>query len=84
MTLYDRACQNPYGLLNGILDEGYAAKARRGVFFASASFGLATLGASIAYNITPFAADVTYLLPKYINIIRGQFLCLITALAVVP
>lgn len=83
-NLYGAAYWNPYNLLNGILDEGYTSQARAGVFFASASFAFATLGTSIACNITPFAADVTCLLPKYLNIIRGQFVCLIIAFAIVP
>lgn len=82
--MYGTAYWNPYDLLNDILDESYSSKARAGVFFASASFAFATLGTSIACNIVPFAADVTCLAPKYINIIRGQFLCLILAFAIVP
>ncbi|KAK5065128.1 hypothetical protein LTR84_000964 [Exophiala bonariae] len=83
-NLYGEAYWNPYDLLNRILDESYSSKARAGVFFASASFAFATLGTSIACNFIPFAADVTCLLPKYINIIRGQLLCLVIAFAIVP
>ncbi|KAH8884067.1 allantoin permease [Thozetella sp. PMI_491] len=84
MNLYGEAYWNPYDLLNGILDRSYTSSARAGVFFASASFAFATLGTSIACNIIPFAADATCLLPKYLNIIRGQFLCLIVSFAIVP
>jgi NCS1 family nucleobase:cation symporter-1 len=65
-NMYGEAYWNPYDLLNGILDEGYTSKARAGVFFASASFAFATLGTSIACNITPFTADVTCLAPNSI------------------
>lgn len=82
--MYGEAYWNPYDLLNGILDHGYTSPARAGVFFAAASFAFATLGTSIACNFIPFAADVTCLLPKYLNIVRGQFLCLIIAFAIVP
>lgn len=75
---------NPYDLLNAMLDHGYTSPARAGVFFASVAFAFATLGTSIACNIVPFAADVTSLCPKYINIVRGQILCLIIAFAIVP
>lgn len=75
---------NPYDLLNGILDHGYTSKARAGVFFASFAFAFATLGTTIACNVIPFAADVTCLLPKYINVIRGQLICLLIAFAIVP
>lgn len=82
--MYGEAYWNPYDLLNGILDHGYSSSARAGVFFASAIFAFATLGTSIACNFIPFAADVTCLLPKYINIIRGQLLMLLIAFAIVP
>ncbi|KAI1335660.1 allantoin permease [Xylariaceae sp. FL0016] len=84
LNMYGEAYWNPYDLLNGILDQGYTSSARAGVFFASASFAFATLGTSIACNFIPFAADVTCMLPKYLNIVRGQFLCLIIAFAIVP
>ncbi|KAL3704121.1 hypothetical protein TMatcc_009811 [Talaromyces marneffei ATCC 18224] len=69
---------NPYDLLNGILDHSYTSRHRAGVFFASASFAFATMGT------LPFAADVICLAPKYVNIIRGQFICLILAFVIVP
>ncbi|KAL3463473.1 permease for cytosine/purines, uracil, thiamine, allantoin-domain-containing protein [Aspergillus heterothallicus] len=84
LNMYGESFWNPYDLLNGILDHGYTSSARAGVFFAAASFAFATLGTSIACNFIPFAADVTCLLPKYLNIVRGQFLCLILAFAIVP
>lgn len=84
LSMYGEAYWNPYDLLNGILDQTYSSKARAGVFFASASFAFATLGTSIACNFIPFAADVTSLLPRYLNIVRGQLLCLIIAFAIVP
>jgi nucleobase:cation symporter-1, NCS1 family len=84
MNMWGEAYWNPYGLLNGILNHSYSSSARAGVFFASASFAFATMGTSIACNFIPFAADVTCLIPKYINIIRGQFLMLILAFAIVP
>jgi nucleobase:cation symporter-1, NCS1 family len=83
-SMYGEAYWNPYDLLNGILDRSYTSGARAGVFFASAIFAFATLGTSIACNFIPFAADVTCLFPKYINIIRGQFIMLIIAFSIVP
>lgn len=75
---------NPYDMLNAILDHGYTPGARAGVFFAALAFAFATLGTSIACNIIPFAADVTCLLPKYINVVRGQILCLVVAFGIAP
>ncbi|OCF39735.1 hypothetical protein I317_06459 [Kwoniella heveanensis CBS 569] len=83
-NMWGEAYWNPYDLLNGILDQTYSSKSRAGVFFAAASFAFATLGTSIACNIVPFAADVTCMLPRYMNIIRGQFMCLIIAFAITP
>lgn len=98
--MYGEAYWNPYDLLNGILDRSYTPKSRAGVFFASAAWAFATFGTSVACNIArefetrslqmgiltrpAFAADITCLLPRYVNIIRGQFLCLLLAFAIVP
>ena len=71
-------------MLNGILDHGYTSKARAGVFFASLFWAFATLGTSLACNVIPFAADVASLAPRYVNIIRGQLIWLIIAVAIVP
>ncbi|PGG97746.1 hypothetical protein AJ79_09098 [Helicocarpus griseus UAMH5409] len=83
-NMYGEAYWNPYDMLNGILDHTYTSKARAGVFFASASFAFSCLCTSIATNVIPFAADITCLAPKYVNIIRGQFIWLILAFAIVP
>ncbi|KEF53578.1 uncharacterized protein A1O9_10553 [Exophiala aquamarina CBS 119918] len=83
-SMYGEAYWNPDSLLDAILDHSHGSKARAGVFFASACFAFATLGTSIACNFIPFAADVTSLLPQYINIVRGQLLCLFIAFAIVP
>ncbi|EFE34848.1 uncharacterized protein ARB_06614 [Trichophyton benhamiae CBS 112371] len=83
-NMYGEAYWNPYDLLNGILDHGYTPKARAGVFFAAAAWAFATLGTSIACNAVPFAADITCIAPKYINIVRGQVIWLIISLSIVP
>ncbi|KAM5465305.1 hypothetical protein MauCBS54593_006551 [Microsporum audouinii] len=83
-NMYGEAYWNPYDLLNGILDHGYTPQARAGVFFVAATWAFATLGTSIACNAVPFAADITCLAPKYVNIVRGQFVWLIMSLAIVP
>ena len=50
---------------------------RAAAFFAAFSFMLATLGANISANSLSAANDMTVLLPKYINIRRGQVICAI-------
>ena len=83
--MYGEAYWNPYDLFQGILDNsGYSSAARAGVFFASAVWAFSALGTSLATNVAPFAADIASLAPKYINIIRGQFVWLIIAFAIVP
>ncbi|KAK2785270.1 hypothetical protein FQN53_007846 [Emmonsiellopsis sp. PD_33] len=84
MNMYGEAYWNPYDMLNGILDHTYTPKARAGVFFAAASMAFSCLCTSIATNVFPFAADITCLAPKYVNIVRGQFIWLILAFAIVP
>lgn len=42
------------------------------------------LGTSLACNVIPFAADMCSLLPKYLNIKRAQFLCILVAFAITP
>ncbi|CAJ2512715.1 Uu.00g008340.m01.CDS01 [Anthostomella pinea] len=58
--------------------------ARAGAFFASASFAFATLRTSIACNSILFVADVTCMLPTYLNIVRSHLLALVIAFAIVP
>lgn len=81
---YGKLFWNPYDMLQGILDDSYDAKSRAGCFFVALAFAFATLGTCIACNTVPFAADVTCLLPQYINLVRGQVICLFIALGIVP
>jgi nucleobase:cation symporter-1, NCS1 family len=48
---------------------------RAAAFFASACWCLAQICLNISANSLSFANDVTSLLPKYINIFRGQVIC---------
>ncbi|KAF9779792.1 NCS1 nucleoside transporter family [Thelephora terrestris] len=48
---------------------------RPAAFFMSLSFALATLGTNISANSLSAANDMTVLLPRYINIRRGQIIC---------
>ncbi|KAF7327808.1 hypothetical protein MKEN_00360600 [Mycena kentingensis (nom. inval.)] len=52
-------------------------ESRAAAFFAAFSFALATLGTNISANSLSAANDMTVLLPKYINIRRGQIICAI-------
>ncbi|KAI9573862.1 NCS1 nucleoside transporter family [Boletus coccyginus] len=48
---------------------------RAAAFFASFAFALATIGTNISANSLSAGNDMTALLPKYINIRRGQIIC---------
>ncbi|CEL52152.1 putative permease C1683,05 OS=Schizosaccharomyces pombe (strain 972 / ATCC 24843) GN=SPBC1683.05 PE=3 SV=1 [Rhizoctonia solani AG-1 IB] len=48
---------------------------RAAAFFASFSFCLATIGTNVSANSISAANDFTALLPKWLNIKRGQILC---------
>ncbi|KIJ61261.1 hypothetical protein HYDPIDRAFT_42834 [Hydnomerulius pinastri MD-312] len=50
---------------------------RAAAFFASFAFALATIGTNISANSLGAGNDMTVLLPKYINIRRGQVICAI-------
>ncbi|KAF9238340.1 permease for cytosine/purines, uracil, thiamine, allantoin-domain-containing protein [Melanogaster broomeanus] len=48
---------------------------RAAAFFASFAFALTTVGTNISANSLGAGNDMTVLLPKYINIRRGQIIC---------
>ena len=73
-----------WDLLNGILDRHWTAGARTGCFFVAAAFGIGNMGTNLFGNALPFAADMTGLFPKYINIIRGQILMGVICWGIVP
>ncbi|KAJ6561882.1 permease for cytosine/purines, uracil, thiamine, allantoin-domain-containing protein [Mycena capillaripes] len=50
-------------------------ESRAASFFAAFSFTLAVLGTNIAANSLSAANDMTVLMPRYINIRRGQVIC---------
>lgn len=74
---------NPLELLTSFLGEGGAGN-RTGVFLIAAAFVLAQLGTNIAANSVSCGTDMTALLPKYINIRRGGYICAAVGLAMCP
>ena len=42
------------------------------------------IGTNVAANSVPFANDTMALFPKYMNLRRGQFLCVILGFAICP
>ena len=57
---------------------------RFGVFVIGAAFTLAQLGTNIAANSVSAGTDMTALLPRYLNIRRGSYICAIVGLAMCP
>ena len=88
-VIYDRPVWNPLDLLSYFLvdpDTGKTATAaaRFGVFLISFAFALAQLGTNIAANSVSAGTDMTALLPRYLNIRRGGYICAIVGLTMCP
>lgn len=76
---------NPLILLNSFLTERGAGSATRfGVFVISTAFALAQLGTNIAANSVSAGTDMTALMPRYLNIRRGSYICAIVGLVMCP
>lgn len=74
---------NPLTLLQSFLTEG-GSKNRAGVFFIASAFCLAQLGTNIAANSVSAGTDMTALLPRYLNIRRGGYICALVGLVMCP
>lgn len=73
-----------WDLLDGILNEHWTAGARCGCCLVAFAFCIGNMGTNLFGNAIPFAADMTGLFPKYINIRRGQVLMACVCWAIVP
>ncbi|KAK8441397.1 Allantoin permease [Candidozyma auris] len=82
-SLYGEPTWNPLDVLGHFLDN-YSAGNRAGVFLLGFAFAIAQLGTNISANSLSFGTDVTSLLPNYLTIRRGSYLCAILALVVQP
>ncbi|KAI5853717.1 permease for cytosine/purines, uracil, thiamine, allantoin-domain-containing protein [Tricharina praecox] len=83
MVIYKEPIWNPLHLLGRFLDDGGAGN-RAGVFFIATAFSLAQLGTNIAANSVSAGTDMTALLPRYLNIRRGGYVCAAVGLAMCP
>ncbi|KAF3076598.1 hypothetical protein CFAM422_001715 [Trichoderma lentiforme] len=81
--IYDQPIWSPLDLLGRFIDDGGSGQ-RFGVFIISLAFALAQLGTNIAANSVSAGTDMTALLPRYINIRRGSYICAIVGLAMCP
>ncbi|CAF9939756.1 hypothetical protein IMSHALPRED_001619 [Imshaugia aleurites] len=88
-VIYGDAIWNPlrllsYFLVNPNTNKPANGPARFGVFIISFAFALAQLGTNIAANSVSAGTDMTALLPQYLNIRRGGYICAIVGLAMCP
>ncbi|KAI5468171.1 allantoin permease [Mariannaea sp. PMI_226] len=91
-TLTIAATQNRYGaelwsvasLLVAIQDGNPDSKTRAGVFFAGLAFGISQIALNVVGNSFSGGTDMSSLVPKYINIRRGQLLTALLGLVINP
>lgn len=82
-SMYGETYWSPLDLLTRYVESGTRGD-RAGVFFISFAFCLAQVGTNIAANSISAGTDGSALLPKYVNIRRGGFVCAAIAFAVCP
>ena len=82
--VWGEAYWNIWDLLDSILDHYWNPGARAGLFFVALAFLLGVFATNFGTNSTPFGADMTGLFPRWMTIRRGQILCAILGVVVVP
>ncbi|KAJ4320703.1 uracil permease [Neodidymelliopsis sp. IMI 364377] len=82
-VIFGESIWNPLDLLESFLKEGGSGQ-RFGVFVIAAAFTLAQLGTNIAANSISAGTDMTALLPRWISIRRGSYICAIVGLVMCP
>jgi nucleobase:cation symporter-1, NCS1 family len=75
---------NQWDLLAAILERYPHSSARFAVFVCAACWALLTMGTNIASNLIAFGSDTSMLLPRYLDMRRGQILCLLLAWPIFP
>ncbi|KAK7025457.1 hypothetical protein VNI00_015985 [Paramarasmius palmivorus] len=83
--LYGKPLWNLWDVTQTMLDQyPNNSGARFGVFLAAGSMALALIAVNLSTNCLPFGSDLAALFPKYMTIKRGQFICCLAGLAIVP
>lgn len=82
-VIYNETIWDPLRLLERLLDDGGSGQ-RFGTFVIALAFALAQLGTNIAANSVSAGTDMAALLPKYISIRRGSYICAVVGLAICP
>ncbi|OAA53670.1 uracil permease [Cordyceps fumosorosea ARSEF 2679] len=82
-VIYGEPVWDPLQLLERLF-EGAGAGDRFGIFVIALAFALAQLGTNIAANSVSAGTDMTALLPRYLNIRRGSYICAAVGLSICP
>lgn len=82
-VIFGETVWNPLDLLGKFL-EGASSAERFGIFVISTGFALAQLGTNISANSVSAGTDMTALLPRYLTIRRGSYICAAVGLAMCP
>jgi NCS1 family nucleobase:cation symporter-1 len=75
---------NQWDLLTAILERYPSSGARFAVFICALFWAVLVLGTNVAANMIPLGSDCAMLLPRYMNMVRGQFLGLLLCWAICP
>jgi NCS1 family nucleobase:cation symporter-1 len=75
---------NPWDLSTEILNRHWNSGARTAICFASFGWILSIYASNLGVNLFPFGADVTAILPRFLNIRRGMYLCYCLGLLIFP
>ncbi|KAJ5097133.1 Uracil permease [Penicillium angulare] len=82
-VIYGQEVWNPLTLLDMFLNDASSGQ-RFGIFIIALGFTLAQLGTNISANSVSAGTDLTALLPRYLNIRRGSYICAAISLAMCP
>jgi NCS1 family nucleobase:cation symporter-1 len=84
-VIFGKPIWSPLDLMSNFLSEENASGATRfGVFVLASAFTLAQLGTNIAANSVSAGTDMTALLPRWLNIRRGSYICALLGLVMCP
>lgn len=82
--VWGKAYWNIWDLLDAILDHYWTPAARCAVFLASFGFYFSVIVQNIGTNTIAFGADLSGMIPQFMTIRRGQVLCGVLGVALVP
>lgn len=83
-VMYDSPIWSPLDVLNKYLDEDPSAGARAGIFLIGAALALAQVGCNLIANSVSAGTDMTALLPRFLSVRRGGYICAAVGFAMCP